>query len=328
MAGPMPGLLTLMEELSGRINKERLFGGGVRGAATRGLLGADAPPDATPAEMEAYRNFANASMALAAGPVAATRAVRGAKSAKTLAPQAQALETARQNAVRMLNLPESNTAMDRARAMGFVDAYHGTADDIRQLDPSKYGSATGAQSAKKAFFATSDPVTARTYAEYAATDAKVKKLLDQAQQAEKKGNWDKYDDLIRQAEQLESEFASQRLQGQTIMPLMIRANRGISGTEMSAGGQEFAALEGGINKFLNQAIRENKDLAVIKNLSDAVGRVDVPATHYAVLNPEIVRSRFAAFDPARVKDKDLLASLAAMGITLPLTMGLLSEQPD
>ena len=327
MAGPMPGLLTLMEELYGRINKERLFGGGVRGAATRGLLGADAPPDATPAEMEAYRNIANASMALAAGPVAATRAMRGAKTLKN-APQAQAMETARQNAVRMLGLPESNTAMDRAKAMGFVDAYHGTANDIKQLDPSMYGSATGAQSAKKAFFATSDPVTARTYAEYAATDAKVKKLLDQAQVAEKKGNWDKYDDLIRQAEQLESDFAAQRLQGQTIMPLMIRANRGVSGTEMNAGGQEFAALEGGINRFLNQAIRENKDLAVIKNLSDAVGRVDVPATHYAVLNPKIARSRFAAFDPARIDEKDLLASLAAMGITLPLTMGLLSEQTD
>ena len=56
MAGPMPGLLTLMEELYGRINKERLFGGGVLGAATRGLLGADAPPDATPTQREVYEN--------------------------------------------------------------------------------------------------------------------------------------------------------------------------------------------------------------------------------------------------------------------------------
>lgn len=84
MAGPMPGLLSLVEELYGRMNKERLFGGGVRGAATRGLLGADAPENATPAEMEAYRNIANASMALAAGPVAATRAMRGAKTAQAI----------------------------------------------------------------------------------------------------------------------------------------------------------------------------------------------------------------------------------------------------
>jgi len=45
-------------------------------------------------------------------------------------------------------------------------------------------------------------------------------------------------------------------------------------------------------------------------------------------NPEQVRSRFAAFDPARIDAKDLLASLAAMGIALPVGMGLLSEQTD
>ena len=36
-------------------------------------------------------------------------------------PQEQALETARQNAVKMLGLPENNTAMDRARALGFTE---------------------------------------------------------------------------------------------------------------------------------------------------------------------------------------------------------------
>jgi len=56
MAGPMPGLLTLMEELYGRINKERLFGGGVRGAATRGLLGAQPAEDMTPAQRDFYEN--------------------------------------------------------------------------------------------------------------------------------------------------------------------------------------------------------------------------------------------------------------------------------
>lgn len=56
MAGPMPGLLTLMEELYGRINKERLFGGGVRGAATRGLLGAQPAENMTPTQRDVYEN--------------------------------------------------------------------------------------------------------------------------------------------------------------------------------------------------------------------------------------------------------------------------------
>lgn len=68
MAGPMPGLLSLVEELYGRMNKERLFGGGVRGAATRGLLGADAPENATPTEKDFYENAVRfAAPALGAG---------------------------------------------------------------------------------------------------------------------------------------------------------------------------------------------------------------------------------------------------------------------
>lgn len=41
------------------------------------------------------------------------------------APQAEALETARRNAVKMLGLPENNTAMDRARALVYVDDVKG-----------------------------------------------------------------------------------------------------------------------------------------------------------------------------------------------------------
>jgi len=45
---------------------------------------------------------------------------------KVVGPQSAALETARKNAVKMLGLPENNTAMDRASALGFDDFFHGT----------------------------------------------------------------------------------------------------------------------------------------------------------------------------------------------------------
>ena len=260
MAGPMPGLLTLMEELYGRINKERLFGGGVVGAATRGLFGADAPENATPAEMEAYRNIANASMALAAGPVAATRAMRGAKTLKN-APQAQAMETARQNAVKMLGLPESNTAMDRARAMGFdTEAYHGAKTAIEKIDPRK-------SRINKAFFASEDPSFASSpaYTGYG---------------------------------------------GGNVMPLVYRSGNEKQYGTLSFNPMDEAAVIEAVRQEGKSAIRVDKDGRLI------------------VLDPSRVRSRFAAFDPARIDEKDLLASLAAMGITLPLTVGLLSEQTD
>ena len=237
-------------------------------------------------------------------------------------PRAEALETARQNAVKMLGLPENNTAMDRAKALGFVDAYHGTADDIAKIDPAKFGSATGAQSAKKAFWAVDDPTTARGYAEYAAKDAKVKQLIDAANKAEARGNWDLYDDLIVKAENLEAKFAKEPLQGQNVMPLMVRTNRGVRGVEMDAKGAEFVDLEGGVNRFLAQALRDQRDVGVIRNLADDVGFNGRPATHFAAMNPSVVRSRFAAFDPAKVKENDLLgradprllAAIAAGGI--------------
>ena len=64
----------------------------------------------------------------------------------------QAHETARQNAVKMLGLPENNTAIDRAKALGYeIPAFHGTASDFSRIDTSMLGTATGAQSAKAAF---------------------------------------------------------------------------------------------------------------------------------------------------------------------------------
>ena len=55
-------------------------------------------------------------LALAVAPAAL---VKASKATKAL-PQEKALETARQNAVKMLGLPESNTAMDRARALAEI----------------------------------------------------------------------------------------------------------------------------------------------------------------------------------------------------------------
>lgn len=233
-------------------------------------------------------------------------------------PQSQALMLAQQRAALPveqggLGLAAGNTPAERAAAMGFKDAYHGTVDDITKIDPSKFGSATGSQSAKKAFWTSDSPVTARSYAEYAAKDVPVKRELARADKFEKAGNWDKYDEAIANAEKLESQIYQQPLRGQTIMPLSVRTTRGVRGSEMNAKGAEFSDVEGGINKFLNQALRDKSDLAVIKELSDSVGLVNQPSTHMAVFNPDLVRSRFAAFDPFR----KTAATAAAMGVAAP-----------
>ena len=59
------------------------------------------------------------------------------KVASKLTPFEQNHLIAQKNAVEMLGLPANNTAMDRARAMGFDDKtyYHGTNADIKAFDP-------------------------------------------------------------------------------------------------------------------------------------------------------------------------------------------------
>lgn len=232
-------------------------------------------------------------------------------------------QVAQKNAVDMLGLPPNNTAMDRAMAMGAEPMYHGSASDIQQLDPAMYGSSTGAHSAKQAFWGVSDPTTAGGYAEYAATGAPVKRLLDQADQYEKAGNWDKYDEALAAAEKLEPELYNQPLRGQNIMPLMVMPR---NPAVMDAKGAEFVDVEGGVNKFLRSAKLGGKDAAIFKNMSDDVGSNARPADHYAILDPSIVRSRFAAFDPARRNENDLLASLAPyIGIGGLLSLGLYGQ---
>jgi hypothetical protein len=58
-------------------------------------------------------------------------------------PYAQAHETARLNAIKMLGLHEHNTPEDRAKAMGFdTDAYHVSDSDILAFDNAKLGTNT------------------------------------------------------------------------------------------------------------------------------------------------------------------------------------------
>jgi hypothetical protein len=54
-----------------------------------------------------------------------------------------------------LGLPANNMPMDRANApdMFQTDAYHGGNSDIQQIDKKMFGSSTGAESGKKAFWA-------------------------------------------------------------------------------------------------------------------------------------------------------------------------------
>lgn len=76
---------------------------------------------------------------------------------KPTAPRAEALEKARKNAIKAGQSPKET---ERMLQQGYEpDWYHGTTGDIKALERERLGQATGAESAKKAFFFVRDPST-------------------------------------------------------------------------------------------------------------------------------------------------------------------------
>ena len=224
----------------------------------------------------------------------------------------KAQEVAQKNAVEMLGLPEGNTAMDRAKALGFnVDepVYHGTSESYSKIDPSKLGNVTKSLSAKKAFWAVDNPKTAEGYANYGAMDAKVNDLITKSQvtevgathpifpisATEKTKRLKLADDLMNQAQKLEQEFMKNPNQGQNIMPLLVSKDKQ---AVLDASGNKFMDFQDEMHNLLDDAIENKYPTVKIKNLSDEIDFSNYnPATHYGILEPGAVRSRFAAFDP-------------------------------
>jgi hypothetical protein len=240
---------------------------------------------------------------------AANKARKGGKAAEEAVkvlrgPRAEALETARQNAVKMLGLPENNTAMDRARALGFETApskttYHGARGEIAgQIDPAKsdFGFHTGtldqAESRLKAF--------ARPM-EVFPEGANVLPLMKS-----------RYANMLRVAD--EGSFHADALAPQLAKKGVVskdwakRAVKDIDGDWRKAA--EY-------DEILRRAMRENDYHGIrYSNAQEGSG------TSYAFSDPSVLRSRFAAFDPAKVNDNDLLgradprllAAIAAGGL--------------
>jgi hypothetical protein len=283
------GLLDDVKERIRTRGATPLVGGGLVGAFTRGLLGLDPEEDSTETQFRAYQTGQALSntptpLALAAAPAAIVKAGKAAKATKPL-PREAALETARKNAVEMLGLPESNTAMDRAKAMGFKseEFYHGTQKAPKGID--QFKSATG--------YAGQEPTTAVWMAQ-------------SPRQAGSYANW------------------IENVGNPTIYPLLVRKNK-----EAPLDVLEAAAIASREDINPEISLYNQRVQKYLKDRDFKSARFDSGDGDYKVVfDPSLIRSRFAAFDPARINEKDLLASLAALGITVPFTMGLLSDQQE
>lgn len=180
---------------------------------------------------------------------------------KFVLPKAEAFEAARKNAVKMLGLPESNTAMDRAKALGFDSAsemYHATDKDFSSFIPSikgKLGAGVYMSPNSK-------------YAEkYVDESARVLPVLTRGDYAN---------------ESIRTEVAD------LIRDRMAKENPRFS-------------------------VADWKKQIDLEMKGRGFAGADMQNLERTVYDPSNIRSRFAAFDPARVNENDLLAGMIPIG---------------
>ena len=175
--------------------------------------------------------------------------------------------------------------------------YHGTNQSIEQFDASLRGQNTGAESAAMGFFFSDDTRTAESYANFAATDAKIAALLAEADKAEAAGDWSKYNKKVVEYEALDASFADpqNRLDGQNVLPVYLSIKDPLV---VDAAGENAVGFD--IPGAIRRAFQGGHDGLIINNLDDAAGLTNQEATHYVVFDPAQIKSvnNVGSFDPA------------------------------
>lgn len=254
------------------------------------------------------------------------------------APRQEALDTAQRNAALPieeggLGLPKDNTPMDRAKAMGFdAEALHGSPSPyIESFDPMMAGRNTG-NAFDNNIFATTSPESATGYAlnwkhyrnviktspEYKAITREENALLRDIGNLREEGNVQgvadaraKLDVLSEQKNAIYNDFMAGKLgsEGSSVYPLMVRSKDFLP---YEAEGANWMRAN---RPAIDAAEEQGYSGAVIKNVRDNAGaNLGTIADVYASPDPSRFRSRFAAFDPMRSKEADILAGVLPLGL--------------
>jgi hypothetical protein len=214
------------------------------------------------------------------------------RAGKKAAPQDEALALAQQRAALPieqggLGLPPTNTEMDRSKAMGFdTDVYHATGADFPKFDLKKAGSATTITKGEKAVFSSTKPSVSNEFiaGPFYQKDGQILRHYDE---------------------------------GSNIIPLKARAGQldihDMFGATYDAPYVQQALKDAKKDKMDNVVFRQMKDPGFTTLGSGEKSNI------LATMNPDMLRSRFAAFDPWR----KTAATAAAFGVAAP---NLLAEE--
>jgi hypothetical protein len=202
-----------------------------------------------------------------------------------------------------LGLPVGNTAMDRAKAMGYdIDAYHGTTNpNIEAFDPLM---SKGARQ-RTGIWSSENPELANTYAGNMGGTVYplMVKSKGMAEVDAAGSNWSRIP-----ADTMIKHFDGTETQARDIISNLY------SETTNTNDIARFARQQ------LNTGVKF-KDISDIGAMSRWAGDVPETATNLTTFKPENVRSRFAAFDPMKKNSANILAGTAAGGVGLSALYG-------
>jgi hypothetical protein len=252
---------------------------------------------------------------------------------KLIGPQTEAFEIAQRNASLPieqggLGLPPNNTAMDRARAMGYeTPVFHGTNADIKAFNVEGKGKTSGAGA-----FLTTNPNAAETYVS-ASGEGNILPLLmkkDNFLTANARGrNWsDIYTNQLN-VKAGKKKYSPDEL-GLDINSATSTDELGMIAKELGLKGAEIKNVKDlGPNSHVMRAkqyLLEKYNIVPDATWSNVTGKQwdesqkamkkfyeSQKGDIYAVQDPSLIRSKFAAFDPKKSSSPDILAGAIPLG---------------
>ena len=222
------------------------------------------------------------------------------KASKVMAPRDEALRIAQERAVKTLGLPPGNTPMDRAQALGYVeDAYHGAPLGFQGSSVEFPKGANRTSKKLQGFYGSTHPERASLYAENAdgAFDASAEVLP------------------LRMKMGKSFDLQGDRMLTQNEKDALFKMIEPLGPSGWAKGKMGNAHTQSDMFRIMTYAgVPDAQQREVLMQLGYTTAK---DGHELITLNPANVRSRFAAFDPSRIEENDLLAGLAALGIGLP-----------
>jgi len=249
-------------------------------------------------------------------------------------------EIAQKNATEMLGLPPNNTAMDRARALGFnMDVYHATTGDIKAFDPLRRGSKSDSGWYGDADYTTPNAQYAHRFIEKPVDGFVSGTIYEQNAnilplKARAKNSYDWRENEpggigLLANDRGQSLRKRKELESRGFDSVAVNNSRIILPEGQSLSAEQWKILTNASPML--KSIGKDKVESLLRNgydFRDFASSYGIDAAsampqqkqlvELATFNPNQLRSRFAAFDPARINEANLLA----MGGS-PLPLGLL-----